>query len=66
MECNKGHTIDECTWSVTKITILTTAHGVLQRSHYERTHIECNKGHNMDECTWCVTKVTIWTNAQGV
>jgi len=28
MECNKGHTMDERTWSVTKVTICTNAHGV--------------------------------------
>jgi len=66
IECNKGHSIDECTWSVTKVTILTTAHGVKQRSQYGRMHMECNKGHNTDDCTWRVTKVTLWTTAHGV
>ena len=65
-ECNKGHSIDECTLSVAKVTVLTNVHGELQRSQHGRMHIECNKGHNMDECTLSVTKVTIWTNAQGV
>jgi len=66
MECNKGHNMDECTLSVTKVIVWTTAHGVKQRSQYGRMHMECNKGHNMDDCTWSVTKVTLWTTAHGV